>query len=278
MLLRAFTCVPLLCAAGLLPAQDAREIIRRAVEQSDRNTKAALTYTYLQRQEVRELDGSGHVKKRTIQTWDITPIQGSPYRRLVARDDQPLPAAEQKTEDEKLRWNNEQRRKETSEERARRVAEWQLRQEREREPVRELPDAFTFTLAGEEQVAGRPVYRIDATPKPGYKPKSQLANFFPKVKLRLWIDQQDLQGARIEMEVLDTISFGGFVLRLSKGTRLTIEQTRLGDAVWLPKQVALTATGRILLVKGLNREFRYTFSDYKKFQVDSHVLAIAEEP
>lgn len=274
------------CLAGCLALalhvdgadDNAREIVRRAVARSERNSQAPLNYTYLQRDEMRELDSAGRVKKRTIETWDVTPLEGSPYRRLVARDDRPLSPEEQKTEDEKLRASNEQRRKETPQQRARRLADWQRRRDRQRQPVKELPDAFNFTLLGEEQIDGRPVYRIDALPKPGYKPKSQLANFFPKVRLRLWIDATDYEGAKVEMETLGPISFGGFLLRLSKGTRLTIEQTRVNDEVWLPKHVSLIAQARILLLKGFNRDLDFTFSGYKKFEVDSHVVAVTAKP
>lgn len=262
----------------LLSAEDARDIVRRAVELDSTNIKVARNYTFLQRQDTRELDGAGKVKSQKLETWDITLLEGSPYRRLVARNDQPIPAEEQRREEEKLRRSIEDRSKETSAERERRLTEWTKRQERQREPVKELPDAFDFTLTGEEVLEGRPVYVIAAIPKPGYKPKAALTAFFPKVKLRLWIDQRDYQGARIEMEVLDTISLGGFLLRVSKGSRLMIEQARINNEVWLPKKVTLHASVRLLLVKGLNREVDVTFSDYKKFQADSRVVARGERP
>ena len=274
----AVTCVWLAAAAACLQAQDAREIVRRAVENDQRDFQGGRNYTYLQRQETRDLDHSGQVKNRKIETWDITLLEGSPYRRLVGRNDQPLSPQEQKTEEERLRWNDAQRHMETAEQRAERLAEWQRRLDRQREPVKEVPDAFNFTLLGEEQAGGRAVYKIEATPKPGFRPKSRTAAIFPHVKLHLWIDKADYQGARIEMEVLDSISFGGVLVRLSKGTRLLIEQARVDDGVWLPKQFSLTAAARILLVKGLNRELDFTFSGYKKFQVDSKVVAFAEKP
>lgn len=278
MMRSAVTCVWLGAAALCLQAQDAREIIRRAVENDRQDFQGARNYTYLQRQETRELDHTGQVKSRKIETWDITLLEGSPYRRLVARNDQPLSPEDQKAEEERLRWNNAQRRMETAEQRAERLAEWQRRLDRQREPVKEVPDAFTFKLLGEEQLDGRAVYRVDAEPKPGYRPKSRTAAIFPHVKMHLWIDKADYQGVRIEMEVLDSISFGGFLVKLTKGTRLLIEQARVDDGVWLPKQFSLTAAARILLLKGLNRELDYTFSSYKKFQVDSKVVAFAERP
>ena len=278
MMPRTLTWVFLLAAATGLRAEDAREIVRRAVEHDQANSKSAHSYTYRQRQETRDLDRSGQVKTRKIETWQITYVDGSPYRRLVARNDRPLPPEEQKAEEERLRWNAEQRRMETQEERARRVGEWQRRTGRQRDPVKEVPDAFDFTLLGEEQLGGRPVYRIDGVPKAGFKPKSQFAEMFPKVKMHLWIDKSDGQGARVEMEVLDTVSFGGFLVRLAKGTRLVIEQAPVGDGVWLPKQFSLTAAARILLLKGLNRELDFTFSDYKPVGESPNVVALATRP
>lgn len=278
MMTRAVTWVFFVAAASSLAAQDAREIVRRAVDRDRQNRVDARDYTYLQRQDVRELDRAGQVKSRRIETWDITLLEGSPYRRLVARNDRPLSPEEKKAEDERLRLSDEQRQKETSEQRARRLADWQRRLDRQHDAVKEVPDAFEFTRLPDEQLDGRPVYRIDANPKPGFKPKSQIAAIFPKIKMRMWIDKADYEGAHVEMEVLDTISFGGFLLRLSKGSRMVVDQTRVSDGVWLPKQFSVTAAARILLLKGFNRELDFTFSDYKKFQVDSHVVAFSAKP
>lgn len=278
MMIRAVTCVLFVAAASSMAAQDAREIVRRAVDRDRQNRADARDYTYLQRQDVRELDHAGQVKSRRIETWDITLLEGSPYRRLVARNDRPLSPEEQKSEDERQRLSDEQRQKETGEQRARRLADWQRRLDRQHDAVKEVPDAFEFTRLPDEQLEGRPVYRIDANPKPGFKPKSQIAAIFPKIKMRMWIDKADYEGAHVEMQVLDTISFGGFLLRLSKGSRMVIDQTRVSDGVWLPKQFSVTAAARILLLKGFNREFDLTFSDYKKFQVDSHVVAFSAKP
>jgi hypothetical protein len=117
------------------------------------------------------------------------------------------------------------------------------------------------------------VYVIDATPKSGYKPKSSSTAFLTKVKARFWIDKTDYQWAKVEMETLDTISFGGFLLRLGKGGRLVLEQTRINNEVWLPKHIALVASARLVLVKGFHKSLDIAFSDYKKFQTDSRVVS-----
>jgi hypothetical protein len=263
----------IVCLPAILAAQDPREIVRRSVEVDQKNVELARNYTYLQHLELRILDGSGKVKSTQTQTWDVTFLEGSLYQRLVARNDQPLSPKEQKKEEDKLRKMTEQRRKETNEQRERRIADSERRDERQHEPLKELPDAFDFRLIGEEALASGEVYAIDATPKPGYKPKLHSAAYFPKVKGRLWIDKTDYHWAKVELETLDTISFGGFLIRLGKGGHLTLEQARVNGEVWLPKSVTVRATARLALIKSFHGELIMTFSDYKKFQVDSRVVS-----
>ena len=263
---------------AILAAQDAREIVRKACAMDQKNAEVARNYTYLERDYESDLDGSGRPRNQQIRTWDVTLQEGSSYRRLVARNDQPLSEAEQKQEEAKLQASIEQRRKETEEQRKRRIAEWERRRARQREPLKELPDAFDFRMVGEEAIHGGTAYVIDATPRAGYKPKSTATAFFPKVKARLWIDRADYQWVKAEMESTDTISFAGFLLRLAKGAHLTLEQTRVNQEVWLPKEVTLTASARVILFKGYHKSLDISFSDYKKFQTDSRVVSTGERP
>jgi hypothetical protein len=263
----------LICFPVLLPAQDAREIVRRATEVDRRNAEVARNYTYLERHERRETDSAGKVKSVESETWDVIRQEGSPYRRLIARNDHPLSAREQKKEEEKLGASDALRRKETPEQHEQRIADWNRRQQQRREPLKELPDAFDFTLVKEEALNGGQAYVIDATPKPGYRPKLPSAAYFPKVKARLWIDKNDYQWIKAEVESLDTVSFGGVVLRMARGSRLVLEQERVNNEVWLPKRVSFQGAFRILLVKGYRGEFNITFKDYRKFQAESRVVS-----
>jgi hypothetical protein len=271
---RVFTLI--VCLSAILVAQEPREIVRRSVEIDRKNLEIGRNYTYLERREERELDGSGKVKNTEVQTSDVTLLEGSPYRRLVARNDQPLSPKEQSKEEDKLRKSIEERRKETKEERERRIADWERRRQRQREPLKELPDAFDFRLIGEEALASGAVYVIDAMPKPGYKPKLPSSAYFPRVKARLWIDKNDYHWARIDVETLDTISFGGFLVRLAKGTRLVIEQAHVNQEVWLLKGLTVQVSARVALIMSVRRDIIITLSDYKKFQVDSRLVSTAQ--
>ena len=213
------------CVPALLAAQDAREIVRRSVELDRANDQIARQYTYLQRQDTRTLDSSGGVKNRSVLTYDVTLLDGSPFRRLVARNDQPLPPEEEEKEQEKLRRSIEERSHETAEQRKRRLDEVEARRNRTREELREIPDAFDFILSGEDRLDGAEVWIIDAAPHPGYKAKAQMARFVGKVKGRFWIAKQDYHWVKAEIETLDTVAIGGFVLRLAKGSRVELEDT-----------------------------------------------------
>ncbi|MCU1234163.1 MAG: hypothetical protein JWP63_2130 [Candidatus Solibacter sp.] len=257
---------------SILLAQDAVEIVRRAAELDRKNIETARNYTYLRRQEQRDIDSSGHVKKSESTTLDVTLLEGSPYERLVARDDKPLPEKERRQEEEKLQKSIAERRRETREQRDRRVAEWEHKQERQREPMKELPEAFDLKLAGEESLNGGDTWVIDGTPKAGYHPKTRGTSFFPKVKFRLWIEKNAYHWVKFDMESLDTISFGGILVRMAKGSHLTAENARINNEVWLPKAAILKGSIRIALVKVLRGEMRFSFSDYKKFQTDSRIV------
>src|ERR1039458_12235 len=102
-----------ICVPAVLAAQDVREIVRRSIDVESAGVELARNYTYLERQEERELDGSGKLKNLEVHTYDVTLLEGSPYRRLVAQNDQPLTAKEQKKEEEKLRQSNAGRSAET---------------------------------------------------------------------------------------------------------------------------------------------------------------------
>jgi len=268
----------LAAACTLAAAQDPREIVRRSVQLMDHNLAIARNYTFLERSETRELDSAAHVKTRKILLYDVTMLEGSPYRRLVGKDDHALSPEEERIEQKKLADSIAQRQKETPAERARRIADWERKRQREREPLDEVPDAFDFRIAGETQIDGRDAWIIEGTPRPGYHARSTVAKLFPKFRGKLWIDKAGYQWVKTEAEVTDNISWGLFVARLSKGARLDIQMTRVNDEVWLPKRIEAKASARLALVKKYNIETDTSFSNYRKFQVESRVVAATPQP
>jgi len=265
----------ILCLPTLLAAQDAAEIMRRALAEDSASAAMARNYTYIEKQELRTRDGN-QLKVRDSNTYDVTMLEGSPYRRHMTHNGKPLDPADEKKEEEKLRLSIENRRHETEEQKQQRIADWHRKEEKQHEPIHEIPDAFNLHMAADANIEGHDVYVIEGTPKPGYKPKTKGAFFLPKVKGRFWITKQGFQAVRIEFETLDTISWGGIVARVSKGTHVSVELTRVNNEVWLPKRILVAGSARVFLIKGYTGEIDLTYSDFKKFTVDSRVVSIAQ--
>ncbi len=265
----------ILCLPALAAAQDATEVMRRALAEDTASAAIARNYTYIEKQELRTRDGNT-LKVRESNTFDVTLLEGSPYRRHVAHNGKPLDAAEQRKEDEKLRLSVENRRHETEEQKQQRIADWRRKEEKQHEPLHEIPDAFSLRFAPEENIEGHAVYVIDGAPKPGYQPKAKTAFFLPKVKGRFWITKDTFQAVKIEFVTLDTISWGGIVARVSKGTRVSVELTRVNNEVWLPKRILIAGSARVLLIKGYTGELDLSYSEFKKFTVESRVVSVAQ--
>ena len=275
----AHECVRHVCVAVwfvLVPkvwAQEARDIVKKSVELDQSNWQRMKDYTWTARQTERTLDSRGGLKSQKTEEWETVVIYGEPVHRMLQRDGKPLPAVEQRKEQERLDRAVAKRANETPEQRAHREAEYEKQREKDREFLREVPDLFDFKLLGDEKIDGHDVWVISATPRPGAKPKSGDAKPLLKVRAKVWIDKAKYQWVRLEAETTATISFGLFIARLAPGAKLEFEQTRVNDEVWLPKREVVQGAARLGLVKKLAGEEETTWNNYRKFQVDSKVVA-----
>ena len=251
---------------------DPLDIVKKSVEANERNWKISRNYTFTEREEECELGSDGSRKKVESHTYEVTMLEGEPYYRMVQKDDQPLPPKEEKKEQEKLDKSIREREKETPEQRAKRLEKYDKEREESRKFLREVTDAFTFKLVGEELLEQRPMWVVEGTPRADFKGKLREAKaILPKIRGRLWIDQQDMVWARGELEVIDTISFGLALIRIHKGAILKFENTRVNEEVWLPKRELLHGSARLAYVKQIAGEEESTYRDYKKFAVESKI-------
>jgi hypothetical protein len=264
----------LLAAAGSLHAQDPREIVRKSVELDQADWARMKDYTWIARETDRSLDSRGNVKSEKTDEWETVVLYGEPHHRMLERDGKPLSADDQRKEQQKLDKAVAKLERETPEQRARREAAYEKEREKDREFLREVPDIFDFKLLGDQKIDGHDVWMISATPKPGYQPKHGDAKPLLKVRAKMWIDKAEYQWVRLEAETTATISFGLFIARLNPGAKLIFEQTRVNDEVWLPKREIISGAGRVGLVKKLAGEQETTWNNYRKFQVDSKVVAV----
>lgn len=271
----ALALISALTAAAGQP--DAREIVWRSVAASDENWKMARSYTFLQRTEERQIDSAGQVKSKEVKTYDVTLLEGSPYFRLLERDDHPLPAAEEKKEQAKLEKSIADRMKETPEQRRRRIEDYEKRRERQRQAMREVGEAFDFKNVGQDVVNGREVWIVEAVPLAGYQPRSRDARILPHVRGKLWIDQRSYHWVKLEAEVIHPVSWGLFLVRLDPGARIRFDETRVNDEVWLPQHISVAASARLGIFKKLRVQEDTTYKNFRKFRTDSRLVAV-EQP
>ena len=106
---------------------------------------------------------------------------------------------------------------------------------------------------------GRDAWVIGGEPRPGFQARLKEAQILPKYHGRLWIDKNDLQLVKLDVEAIDTVSFGWVLARIHKGTRLVMEQTRVNQEVWLPQHISFRLDARVAVFKGYNQENEETF-------------------
>jgi hypothetical protein len=205
-------------------------------------------------------------------------LYGEPVERLVSKDDKPLSAKDAGKEEQKIQKLIDERKNESSEQRRKREDKEEKEREQGRLFVREVADAYNFHLAGIESLDGRPTYVIDAEPRSGYVPHLKDAKILPKFRFRAWIDKEEFQWKKLDVQCLDTVSFGWVLARIHKGSRIILEQTRVNDEVWLPQHVALKLDARVALLKEYNIESDLTYSNYKKFHTDTKIVVGEEVP
>jgi len=263
---------------GSLTTDQIRDLIQKVTDNDIENDKKQRDYTFIERDVENKLDGSGRTKSTETKTYEVLNIYGDQVQRLIEKDDKPISEKEAAKEEEKIQKVIDKRKNESDKDREKRQEREAKEREEGKQFEREIVNAYNFTLLGTEQVSGRESWVISAEPRAGFVPHMKYANYLPKFHGRIWIDKADLQMSRMDIEALDTVSWGLFVARIHKGSHFMIEQTRINDEVWLPRQVAFKLDVRLALLKNFNVDAEQSFRDYKKFRTDSKIISVSDAP
>jgi hypothetical protein len=272
----ALIVVPALPSLLAQNAPDPRQIVQESIEKDRFNFNRARDYTYVQRVETRDLDASGRITKTESSSFDVNLIAGRPYRKLIAENDKSLSPSKARKAQEGFDKVVGERAQESEREQKKRRAEEERRRQETRAFLREIPEAFTFSLIGEETIEGLPAWVIDAKPKPGYRGRSKNWELLTKFQGRIWIDRADHQWVRVEAQTIATVSFGWVLARLQPGAQLTFRQARINSEIWLPVRATTKLDARLAIFKKIRSEVEVVWKDYRKFQTDSRVVSAEE--
>ena len=241
------------------------EIIHRSVEANERDWNAGPSFSRVERDIETKSD------ERSDRSYEVFLMEGSPYRRLVAIDGHPLPAAHQKQEAQKEARELIRRRSESADERKFRMDKYHRDREHDHILMVQMEVAFNFRLIGEDTVDGHPVFLLRAEPKPDYQPPNHEAKVLTGMKGKLWVDKTEFHWVKVEADVVRPVTFAGFLARVGPGTKFLLEKEPVGEHVWQPKRFQDDVVASILFWQK-NSTTVDTFTNYRPDAAASSLL------
>jgi hypothetical protein len=80
------------------------------------------------------------------------------------------------------------------------------------------------------------------------------------------VDKEDFGWIKADGQVIQPFSIGFVLARVLPGSRITMEQVRVGGAIWVPKHVEIRAAAKIFFIKNLTIDNVLSYSDYRPAQ------------
>ena len=75
-----------------------------------------------------------------------------------------------------------------------------------------------------------------------------------------------------EVQFVENMTFGwGFLARLHKGTTILLQRRYVHNEIWMPAEIHIEGSARILLFKKIRINTTVEFFNYKKYSVKTSV-------
>lgn len=240
--------------------QEQQSLLERVIAHQKKDDLAQFTYERLERLEIHK--GTNASQPPEIKTTRAVPAGTGIDRIPVGPDGKPVDAAAYRAELEKLErslsWAAEDGR-------AQREAYDKIakKQKERADLIDATRTAFLFTFIAREPRGDRMLSKYCLAPNPAYKPTSRATAMFSKVRGYLWIDEDAAQLARVEIEVTDDISIGGFLAKIYKGSHLMQERYEMAPGLWFATYSQYDFDGRRLFMSFAIHE-RTSYSQYRR--------------
>jgi hypothetical protein len=119
--------------------------------------------------------------------------------------------------------------------------------------------AFIVKWQDREMWNGRTCDVFTLNSDPSFHPHSIFQDALAHVTAKIWVDRQTNQLARGEADVTSDTYFGGGILgRLSRGSKISMEQAEVAPGVWLPTRYQYDFSGR---------KFLFSFEQHETIEV-----------
>src|SRR5262245_1189316 len=208
-----------------------------------------------------QLDKDGLAREKESETREMTFYHGHRIWRVVAKNGKPLSGDDQEKEDrrvEKMIRDIEAGRK------------FDLPYNQRRIKLSDLLRVSRFSDSRRERFRDRDVIVADFEPNPDFKPANSGEAFAHNLAGSIWVDEKDLQIARVEFQLVNAFKVaGGAFFAMRPGSRFVAEQGRFFDEVWLPTYSEVTISARAMLFASFGVNQKITYADYRRFDVKS---------
>ncbi|MEO8055527.1 MAG: hypothetical protein ABI768_10245 [Acidobacteriota bacterium] len=134
----------------------------------------------------------------------------------------------------------------------------------------ELIDRYTIRLVGEEVIEGRPAYVLDFSPSPtAPAPKGLGDRALNALEGRAVIDASTFQVRSVEARLTRPVKVAGGLAANVKDADISYTGQPAGGGLWFPCAVDFRVTGKTALFFRLDTSFRATFTNLRRFNVET---------
>jgi hypothetical protein len=278
---RTFFLVAALTGANALPAQDSaafsspqageqkRLLFDRVIDNQKKNDTVLNLFERLERVESRK---TGPDPVPDIKINRVIPAGAGTDKIPMKPDGQPIDPAAYRAELEKLEgalvWSMEDGRAQHD------AYDKLAKKQKERADLIEATrTAFLYTFVSTELRGDRKLLRYRMEPNPAYKATSRMTAIFSKVRGFVWIDEAATELARVEVEVIEDFSVGGFLAKVYKGSHLMQERYEMAPGLWFPSYAQYDFDGRKLFMSFAIHD-RTFYSQYKRVGPPKEALSV----
>jgi len=150
-------------------------------------------------------------------------------------------------------------------ERAKRERRAKQDEEKAKELLKAIPDAFVFKYAGMD---GN-LTLLTFSPNPHYSPPTRELMVYHAMTGKLWVDRNAMRLAMIEGRLVEDVKFGwGLLGHLDKGGTFKVIQQKVAEDHWDQVFLDINMTGRAIIFKTLNIKQKQILSNFRRVPDD----------
>jgi hypothetical protein len=252
----------------LSPEEDA--FLREVRENLSRAEQIAHLYSYKERRTDVHTNPFGRIGTGDTRILEVypSPNRQLTFRRVIERNGVPVPQAElrqqereyqQRASDIQARLSSEGVDDRTARERAEAAA-----RQRAQNRLDDILRVLVFDVDRREVRHGVETVVVTFRGRPDARPMTREGRIARSFKGTIWIHEKARQVMDVEAVTTDDIAFGGFIARVSDGTRTMMARREVAPGVWMPTRVTFNGEGRALLFRKLKLDYLVEWFDYKK--------------